>query len=351
MSTTNKLKAYVGTYTSEESEGIYSFTIDTTSGKIENITLEAKLDNPTYVAVSRDNNYLYSVVKAGSQGGTAAYSIKGSETLKFINQHLEEGSSPCHVSLDSTDKYVFSANYHKGEVMAFPVRGEGGLEEASAHEIHEGSGPNLNRQEKPHAHFAALTPDDKYLCVVDLGIDKVVVYSFDKGKLSKQSEVSFTPGCGPRHMTFHPNSRFAYVMTELSSEVVALEYNANEGSFKAIQYISALPKGFKDESWGSAIHVSPDGRFLYAANRGHDSIAVFTVNESTGMLQFVDHTPSEGLNPRDFTIVPGGNLLIAANQDSNTIVPFSINKATGRLSRTGDIAHISKPVCIKFINI
>jgi 6-phosphogluconolactonase len=351
MNTAAKLKAYVGTYTTGESEGIYSFLIDTTSGKIENITLEAKLDNPTYVALSKDNNYLYSVVKAGSQGGTASYSIKETETLKLVNQHLEEGSSPCHVSLDSTDKYVFSANYHKGEVMAFPVKEDGGLKEASAHEVHEGSGPNPKRQEKPHAHYAALTLDDKYLCVVDLGIDKVLVYTFNEGKLIKHSEITFKPGCGPRHMAFHPNKNYAYIMTELSSEVVALEYNEREGCFDILQYISALPENYKEESSGSAIHVSPDGRFLYAANRGHDSIAVFAVNESTGMLQFVEHTPSEGLNPRDFTIVPGGNLLIAANQDSNTIVPFSINKTTGRLSRTGDVAHISKPVCIKFLNI
>jgi 6-phosphogluconolactonase len=346
----SKLKAYVGTYTKGESQGIYSFTLDTTLGKVENIKLEAKLDNPTYLAITSDNKHLYSVIKAGAAGGVSAFEIKV-EGLQFINNQLTEGSSPCHVSLDKANKYLYSANYHKGETSAYPVNAEGAILEASALVVHEGSGPNKTRQEKPHAHYSALTPDEKYLCVVDLGIDKLLVYTADNGKLAKHKELSLRPGCGPRHMAFHPSKKFAYLLTELSSEVVVLEYNEAEGSFNILQYISALPADFKDESSGSAIHLSPDGNFVYAANRGHDSIAVFSVDNFSGKLTLVDHTPSEGSAPRDFTIAPGGNYLITANQGSSNIVPFSINKSTGKLTRISDIVAIPNPVCIKFLSL
>lgn len=350
--TASNLKAYVGTYTNGESEGIYSFTINLASGEIANIKLEAKLDNPTYLNITKDNKYLYSVMKAGNMGGVAAFAINGSvDGLKHINHQLGEGSSPCHVSLDNADKYVFSANYHKGEALAFPINREGALSEASALVIHEGSGPNKERQEKPHAHYSSLTPDNKYLCVVDLGIDKLLVYAFNNGTLSKYSELAFKAGSGPRHMEFHPDGKFAYLLTELSSEVVALDYNKEEGTFSILQYISALPADFTQESAGSAVHVSPDGKYLYASNRGHDSIAVFSIDSSTGKLQLIAHTPTEGSGPRDFTIVPDGSLLIAANQNSSNIVPFSVDKNTGTLARIGDIVSISNPVCIKFLNI
>jgi 6-phosphogluconolactonase len=346
----SKLKAYVGTYTTGESEGIYSFTLDASLGKIENIKLEAKLANPTYLTITNDNKHLYSVLKVGNTGGVAAFDIKA-EDLQFINNQLAEGSSPCHVSLDKANKYLFSANYHKGETSAYPLNAEGSIAKASALVVHEGSGPNKTRQEKPHAHYSALTPDEKYLCVIDLGIDKLLVYAVNNGKLSKHNELSIKPGCGPRHMAFHPNKKFAYLLTELSSEVVVLEYIEADGSFNILQYTSALPGDFKGESSGSAIHLSPDGNFVYAANRGHDSIAVFSVDNSSGKLTFVAHTSTEGSAPRDFTIAPGGNYLIAANQDSSNIVPFSIDKSTGKLTRVSDTVAIANPVCIKFLSL
>jgi 6-phosphogluconolactonase len=290
------------------------------------------------------------VLKVGATGGVAAFDIK-TEELHFINNQLAEGSSPCHVTLDKANKYLFSANYHKGETSAYPLNAEGSIAKASALVVHEGSGPNKTRQEKPHAHYSALTPDEKYLCVIDLGIDKLLVYSVNNGKLAKHNELSLKPGCGPRHMAFHPSKKFAYLLTELSSEVVVLGYNEAEGSFNILQYTSALPEDFKDESSGSAIHLSPDGNFVYAANRGHDSIAVFSVDNSSGKLTFVTHTSTEGSAPRDFTIAPGGNYLIAANQDSNNIVPFSIDKSTGKLTRVSDTVAIANPVCIKFLSL
>jgi len=186
----SKLKAYVGTYTNGYSEGIYSFTLDITSGKIENINLEAKLDNPTYIAITKDNSYLYSVIKEGSRGGVTAFSIKENiKELTFINHQLAEGSSPCHLSLDNDDKYLFTANYHKGETAVYPINKNSSLAEASSLMQHIGSGPNKIRQDKPHAHYSALTPDEKYLCVIDLGIDELLIYAFNNGKLAKHNEL------------------------------------------------------------------------------------------------------------------------------------------------------------------
>ncbi|MCM0646881.1 lactonase family protein [Clostridium swellfunianum] len=345
-----KFKAYVGTYTNGESKGIYSFILDTSSQKLDNIRLEAELGNPTYLTITSDNKYLYSVVKSGVAGGVSAYKI-GDEKLCLLNSQLSEGSSPCHVSLTRTNDYLFSANYHKGEVAAYPLDKGGTVAEICSLFIHGGSGPNKARQEKAHAHYAALAPDEKYLCVIDLGIDKLVVYSFNSNKLEKHKEISFKPGCGPRHMAFHPNGKFAYVLTELSAEVAVLNYSKTDGTFEILEYISSLPTNFMGENTGSAIHVSQDGNYLYTSNRGHDSIAVFKISQETGKLEVVQHISTEGSGPRDFALTPDGNFLIAANQNSSNLVPFSIDKSTGKLSRVGDIVSLPNPVCIKFISL
>ncbi|TDT63266.1 lactonase family protein [Fonticella tunisiensis] len=349
---TNKLTAYVGTYTNGESKGIYRFTMDASSGKIEDVSLAGEMENPTYLAIDKNNKLLYSVAKVGDGGGVAAFKIKNSGDLELINYQVSQGKPPCYVGLNSKNEYVFSANYHRATIEVFPVREDGGIDIPSSVITHEGSGPNKERQEKAHAHYAALTPDEKYLCAVDLGIDKLAVYSLNRGSLSEANGLSLSlrPGCGPRHLAFHPNGKFAYIITELSSEIVALEYSPSDG-FKEIQYISALPEGFNGENLGSAIYVSPDGRYLYASNRGHNSIAIFRIDITSGRLEVVGHESTGGEHPRDFAIDPTGKFLIAANQDTNNIVPFSIDNSTGKLTRIGDSISIPNPVCIKFINI
>lgn len=349
-----KLAAYVGTYTGGESKGIHRFIMDAKTGEISAAELKAELGNPTYLAIDKNNKYLYSVGKINEEGGAAAYSIDNfSGNLELINYRVSKGSSPCHISLNSKDTYVFTANYHRGTAEVYPIREDGGIGSVSSAAAHEGSGPNKERQEKPHVHFAALTPNEKYLCTIDLGIDKMVVYSVNNGILERCEElsVSFNPGCGPRHMIFHPNGKYAYIMTELSSEVIVLEYSSINNNFKIIQYISTLPENYKGENLGSAIYVSQDGSYLYASNRGHDSIAVFKIDNSTGRLEFVSHTSTEGQHPRDFAIDPTGNFILVANKDSNNIVPFKIDKATGKLERTGNIIAVPNPVCIKFLHI
>lgn len=352
MTDNKEFIGYVGTYTKENSEGIYTFTLNTEAQKVSNVTLAAKLDNPTYVTVSKNNQYLYSVVKEGESGGIAAYSISHTGELTEQNRQVVEGASPCHISVDSGNRTVVTANYHKGTIESFVVNEVGGTVNAATSIItHEGSGPNKERQEKPHAHYAGYTPDEKYVVGVDLGIDKIITYEIKDSKLKEVNSLSVKAGSGPRHIAFHPNGKHAYVMTELSSEVIALSYNPKEGSFTELQYISTIPKEFDDNSQGSAIHISADGRFVYAGNRGHNSIAVFSVDQNSGQLTFVAHTSTEGNWPRDFVLDPTEKFLIATNEKSHNLVLFSRNETTGKLTLLQSDVVVPEPVCVKFLNV
>ncbi|MBU5213342.1 lactonase family protein [Heyndrickxia oleronia] len=340
---------FIGTYTKGESEGIYTFSLDTEEARIQGVKLAASLDNPTYVTVSQDKQYLYSVVKEGEQGGAASFSIKSNGELEELNRELSPGASPCHISVDSKNKTVVTANYHRGTVEAYLTTSNGSLEPVSSIIQHEGSGPDKERQEKPHVHYAGFTPDEKYVAVVDLGIDQLITYEVVNGQLKLANKLSLKPGCGPRHLIFHPNGDYAYLMTEMSSEVVALQYNNMDGSFQIIQYISTLPSDFTENSQGSAIHISSDGHFVYAANRGHDSIAVYGVNQETGELTFIEHTLTEGNWPRDFVLDPTENYLIASNQNSSNLVLFKRDSVSGKLTLLQSDIKVPDPVCVKFL--
>ncbi|MBM7691007.1 6-phosphogluconolactonase [Peribacillus deserti] len=342
---------YVGTYTKGDSQGIYSFSLDTESKKISDVALAAELGNPTYLNLSHDNRFLYSVVKAGDMGGVAVYSVnKDTGELSLINQEVSEGGSPCHVDVNADLTAVVSAKYHNGTVDSYLLNKDGSLNPVTSVIAHEGSGPNKDRQEKAHAHFSGFTPDQKYAAVVDLGIDKLITYQVtENGELSEVSRLSVKAGSGPRHLEFHPNGKFAYLMTELSNEVIVLSYNQENGEFKEIQYISAIPADFHENSQGSAIHVSSDGRFVYAGNRGHDSIAVFSVNEETFELSLVEYTSTEGSWPRDFAFDPTEKFLIASNQESSSLVLYERDVATGKLTLVQSDIKVPYPVCVKFL--
>ncbi|MFC3884490.1 lactonase family protein [Bacillus songklensis] len=353
MTANSKFIGYIGTYTKGDSKGIYTFTLDTEAAKIMDVKAAANLGNPTYLTISHDNRYLYSVIKEGESGGVAAYSINGQTgELKLLNSQVLEGASPCHVSVDSEHGNVVTANYHKGTVESYLVNKENGtVHPASSIIEHKGSGPNKERQEKPHVHYAGFTPDEKYVAVIDLGIDKLITYEVNNGTLTEVSSLSVKPGSGPRHLDFHPNGRYAYLMTELSSEVIALTYKAEDGSFTELQYISTIPKDFIENNQGSAIHVSSDGRFVYAANRGHNSIAVFSVNQDSGELTFIEHTSTEGDWPRDFMLDPTEKFLVASNQESGNLVLFSRDESTGKLTLLQSDVFVPYPVCVKFLNV
>ncbi|WP_423799410.1 lactonase family protein [Neobacillus sp. SAB-20_R2A] len=352
MTINSSYMGYIGTYTKGESKGVYSFTLNAEEGKIENLKVAAELENPTYLTISKDNRFLYSVGKEGDVGGVAAFSINDNGELTAINRQMAPGSPPCHVSVDSQRNYVFTANYHKGTVESHLVNREDGSVQSAASSIkHEGRGPDP-RQEKAHTHYAGLTPDENYLAVVELGIDALITYQVeDDGTLTKVKLLPLKAGSGPRHLAFHPNGRIAYLMTEFSSEVIVLTYHPENGHFTEKQYISTLPEDFKENNQGSAIHVSSDGRFVYAGNRGHNSIAVFSVNGETGELTFIEHTSTEGDWPRDFELDPSEKFIVASNQESGNLVLFARDEDSGRLTLLQSDVKVPHPVCVKFLNV
>lgn len=350
MTNHETFKGYFGTYTKGDSEGIYSFTLDVANQKILNVAPAAALENPTYLTISEDNRFLYAVAKEGGNGGVAGFDILESGKLSFINSQLAPGSSPCHVSVNPDNTLLLSANYHKGSADSYLLNAETGRISATLSSVaHEGSGPD-ERQEKAHTHFAGFTPDGNYAAVIDLGIDQLITYQLDNGQLIEKSRMHVKPGSGPRHLVFHPNKKIAYLMTEFSSEVLVLTYERENGSFEQMQAISTLPADFTENNQGSAIHISTDGRYVYAANRGHNSIAVFLVDPESFKLTFIENTSTEGDWPRDFVLDPSENFLIAANQNSSNVALYSRDVETGRLTLLQSDIKVPDPVCVKFLN-
>ncbi|MDR4890387.1 lactonase family protein [Fredinandcohnia sp. QZ13] len=348
----SKFIGYVGTYTKGDSKGIYSFTLDTVEQKISDVKLAAELGNPTYVTVSQNNRFLYSVVKDGEAGGVAAYSVNShTGELKSLNNDVSEGASPCHVSVNKANNQVVTGNYHKGTIELYSVNSESGSIESSLSVVaHEGTGPH-ERQEKPHTHYSGFTPDEKYVVAIDLGIDKLITYDIKDGALKEVNSLSVRPGSGPRHIAFHPNGKYAYIMTEISNEVVALSYESSNGSFTELQYISTIPEDYTENSQGSAIHISKDGKFVYAGNRGHNSIAVFEVNEATGELTLVEMASSGGDWPRDFVFDPSEKFIVGSNQESSNLVLYARDEQTGKLTLIDSDITVPYPVCVKFLHV
>ncbi|NQD64628.1 lactonase family protein [Bacillus haikouensis] len=346
-----KFTGYVGTYTKQDSKGVYQFTLDTEKKEILDVKLAAEVGNPTYVTVTGDNKNLYAVSKDGENGGITAFSIDGQTGgLNKLNSHSTPGANPCHLSVGQDNQTVVTANYHTTEVQSYITEKDGALHSLVSTIEHAGSGPH-ERQEKPHMHYAGFTPDGKYVIAIDLGSDRIYTYTAENGELREERIVEAKPGSGPRHLTFHPNGKFVYVMTELSSEVLVLHYNAEDGSFSEQQYIPAIPEDFKETNDGSAIHISADGQYVYAGNRGHNSIAVYKVNQDSGSLTFVEWTSTEGNWPRDFVLDPTGEFLVASNQKSNTLTLFGRDKETGRLELLQSGVQVPEPVCVKFLNV
>ena len=348
MTSEQKFTGFIGTYTKGDSQGIYSFTFHADTGKIEDIKVAATLDNPTYLAISTHNQFLYSVVQAGSSGGVAAFALNNSNgELQLINKQTAEGSPPCHVSVDRKNHYLLSGNYHKGLVEAYTLNKENSSINGE-HSIIEHKG--ITEGQKPHTHFAAFTPDEKFITVVDLGIDQLLTYKLINDQLMKVSQLDLQPGSGPRHLAFHPNGQYAYLLTELSSEVIVVKYDTGNGTFTQVQSISTIPTQFTENNQCSAIHISSDGRFVYAGNRGHNSIAVFRVDQDTNKLFFVEHTSSEGDWPRDFSLDPTETFLIGSNQTSSNLVIYRRNAENGKLTLLQNDISVPNPVCIKFLN-
>lgn len=348
---------YVGTYTGPQSKGVYSYRYDSRSGDLEPMGLAAEVINPSWVTIHPNHKFLYAVSELGNNGrengAITAFAIdRQTGALKRLNSVSSVGGGACHVVVDKTGKTLLVANYGAGSVAAFPVADDGHLGQPPVLIQHSGSSVDPRRQRGPHAHGVFLSADNRFLFVPDLGLDQVMQYRLDAAKSSiAPNDPPFAkvpPGSGPRHFAFHPNAKYAYVIDEMKSTVTAFNYDAASGTLKEMQNTSTLPKDFTGEDNSAEIEVDAKGRFLYASNRGHDSITVFAIAKN-GRLTPVEYVPTQGKAPRSFRIDPTGDYLFAANQDTGSIVQFRIDPKTGRLTATGKKVELYKPVCIQFL--
>lgn len=340
----NTYNGYIGTYTTGESEGIYSFSLDKLTGLISNINLAAKVADPTYLTANNETKKLYSVLKSTNEnndvcGGIASFNINSDFTLTYLNSLSFPGKTPCHISLDNTNKNVFSGNYNKNNVISYKLKENGEINNIISEFYHS---------DDSHVHFSALTPDKKYLCVVDLGKDEIILYNNNEGELGNTLTLKVKDKSGPRHIVFNPNGKFAYVICEYSSKIIILSYDDVSG-FKIINYTSTLPTNFNGTNYPGAIRISSDGKFLYASNRGNDSIVAYSVCGLTGSLTLIDLYSTYGSWPRDFNLTPDGNFLVISNQKGNNLTVYKRDIITGTLELTQKGIIVPNPVCINFL--
>ena len=352
-----ELLVYVGTFTTGKSVGIYLCRLNLGDGSLELVGATEGVVNPSYLTVDRARRRLYAVnavneFEGAPGGGVSAFGIDTKTgALRLLNRQRSMGAGPCYVTAADSGRFVLVANYRGGNVAVLPVRKDGSLGEAADVKQFEGSGPNRERQEAPHAHCILLDRANEHAYACDLGTDRVMSYRFDRrtGRLAPgaRASVSLRPGAGPRHLTFHPNGRLAYVLNEIDATVTAFALDARQGALTELETRPTLPAEFKGPNTAADVHVAPGGMFLYCSNRGHDSLAAFRIDPGTGRLTLLGHTPTGGKTPRNFVIDPTGNFLLAANQNSDTVVTFRIDRQTGALSPTGHKAEIPTPVCLK----
>lgn len=357
---------YVGTYTNDDgkatnSKGIYAYRYDAKTSRITPLGLAAETINPSFVALHPNGRFLYAVNEVGNykgpnSGGVSAFSIdRTSGKLTLLNEVASRGADPCYIIVDNTGKYVLVANYTGGSIAAFPVLADGKLGEASVFVQHTGHGTNPERQEGPHAHSIDLSPDNRFAMVDDLGLDELLVYKFDstKGSLTPNDPpfAKLDPGAGPRHFVLGTDGKFGYVVSEMGHTVTVFSNDAAAGKLQTIQTVPTLPKGFTGRNDDAEICIHPSGKFLYASNRGEDTIVVYAVDKNKGTLTQVGSFSTGGKEPRNFEIDPTGTLLFAANQKSDNIAVFRIDASTGKLTPTGQVLDVPAPVCMKFLAV
>ena len=349
---------YVGTYAKPDSAGILLYRVSATSGALTRVGGFRAGENPSYLTLDARHRALYAVNEQESYQGTpggavSAFAVDGrTGALTLRNQQPSRGGAPCYISLDATNKVALVANYVGGNVSVLPIQADGSLAPPTTTDQHRGQGPHKN-QRTAHAHCFLPSPDNRFAFAVDLGTDTVYRYRLApaQGTAERLPAPAFVarPGAGPRHLTFAPDGRRAYLISELNSTLTALTYDAAQGTLRETETVSTLPAGYTGESYCADVHVAPSGRFVYGSNRGHNSIVVFAVDPTTGRLTLVQHEPVQGDWPRNFALDPTGHLLLVANQRSNNIVAFRVDPQTGRLTATGQTARLPAPVCLKLL--
>ena len=362
--------ALVGTYTNKtDSKGIYAYEFDAETGKLTAKGLAVATPDPSFVAIHPNGKFVYAVNESGKQSAVSAFALDAtSGRLTLLNQLPALGEDPCYITFDKTGKYVFIANYTSGNVVVFPILADGKLGEHTALLTDTGViGPNKKRQEGPHAHWIGVSARNRFAYVADLGLDRVLIYSFGaaKGTLARGDaaysnteagaakpsdsfSATLSPGTGPRHVTFSGDGKFMYVLGELQSTVTVFANDGRE-TYRQIQSISALPQGFSGRNDAAEIALHPSGRWLYTSNRGHDTIAEFAVDPEKGILRKTGDFPTGGKEPRHFAVDLTGRFLLAENQRSNSIVVFAIDPTTGALTQVSKTEGIPSPVCLVFL--
>lgn len=361
---------YVGTYTDwelfgpprrnppgERSQGIYAFRFDLESGALTPLGVAAETDNPTYVTFAPSGKVLYATNEIyryeGAETGTvSAFAVDAATgRLTLLNRVVAHGTGPCHAVVDRSGRALLVANFGSGSAAVFPLAPDGSLREASAVVQDTGSGPNP-RQATPHAHAFNLTPDNRLALVSEFGTDRLAVYRFDAtaGTLAPAApaHVALKPGSAPRHLAFHPDAKTAYSLNEIDSTIAVLRYDAARGTLEPVQTLSTLPAGFTGRNTAAEVIVHPSGKFLYASNRGHHSIAVFAI-DADDRLQLLTHVPCGGRTPRGYAVDPSGRWLITANQDTHNLAVFAIDPGKGIPQPSGRTAEVRTPVSVKFL--
>ena len=347
---------YVGTYTGSGSEGVYGLELDETTGQFSEPKLMAKTPNPSFLALSAAGDRLYATCDPGRfhghrGGGLAAFAVDAvSRALSPLNVERTGKSENCFVSLDPENRYALTADYAEAIVDLLPLDADGRVLPSAAQDHHEDSGPAKDRQDKAHAHSFYAAPTGRFALCCDLGTDEVIVYRITDAPLglARHSVFNATPGSGPRHLTFSNDRRLVYLINELDNTIDVLKWNSDAGTLSHVQRVLTVPADFREYSKAAEICQHPNGRFVYASNRGHDSIAVFGVNPGDGTLSRVGHTPAGGKEPRHFSIDPSGRFLVATNQQSDNVTAFRIDPESGKLTPTGGEVKISQPVCVVF---
>lgn len=336
-------RAYIGTYTKEDSEGIYLVELSE-EGEVLEVRHAAKVDNPTYLALSNDNKYLYSVSRVDGKGAVTSFEVEEDGKLKELTSVAQEGNPPCYVELNSAKNTLLSANYHLGTIDSYSVE-NGRLVKLLSTDHHEGKGVH-ERQEKPHVHFSGYTPSENYVFSCDLGTDEITTYKLNEGILEKVAVTKVKDGSGVRHIVFSSDEKQAFVMTELTSEIIAFDYDG-KGNLTNPKYYPTLPEGFTLENKGSAIKISNDNKYIYVSNRGQDAIVVFE-NTVAGLRQ-VQTISTVGKGPRDFDLSKDNKFAIATNENSGTITVYRVNATTGELTVADSEIIVPEAVCAKFI--
>jgi len=364
MLNSDRTTVYIGTYTRRESfvdgkgEGIYIYNLDPATGELTHAATVSGTGtiNPSFLALSPDRSCLYAVNEIsgdkGPHGIVSAFAIDPeTRHLSYLNQQSTQGLAPCHISIEPEGRYCLAANYETGSVCVLPVLEDGSLGEASDTVQFYGSGPNPGRQEGAHAHMIVPDPNRNVILAVDLGTDRLMAFHLDleRGTLDPADPpwIQMPPGSGPRHLAFHPHQPFMYVINELQSTVTVFHAAGNREIFEAVQTISTLPEDFKGQNLGAEIMAAPSGRYVYASNRGDNSLVIYSVDQETGRLSVIGRELTQGIGPRHFTIDPSGGLLLVANQDTDTVVTFRVDQDSGMLTATGYAAKVPTPVCLQ----